>query len=85
MGMIWTGICVDSIEEYSFLVGSDSHITFDPGRLSEMMQTGIENDDLFYCHLGDLADTKPEYYYNTEIAARMRKENGGINTLNLRY
>jgi hypothetical protein len=59
---------VDSIEEYSFLVGSDSHITFDPGRLSEMMQTGIENDDLFYCHLGDLADTKPEYYYNTKLA-----------------
>ena len=32
------------------------------------MQTGIENDDLFYCHLGDLADTKPEYYYNTKMA-----------------
>lgn len=59
---------VDTIQEYSFLVGSDSHITFDPGRLSEMIQIGIENDDLFYCHLGDLADTKPEYYYNTSVA-----------------
>ena len=59
---------VDTIQEYSFLVGSDSHITFDPGRLSEMIQIGIENDDLFYCHLGDLADTKPEYYYNTKLA-----------------
>ena len=61
-------ILADSIEEYSFLVGSDSHVTFDPGRLAEMMQIGIENDDLFYCHLGDLADTKPEYYYNTKAA-----------------
>lgn len=59
---------VDSIQEYSFLVGSDSHITIDPTRLSEMIQTGIENDDLFFCHLGDLADTKPEYYYNTKLA-----------------
>ena len=59
---------VDSIEEYSFLVGSDSHITFDPGRLSEMIQIGIENDDLFYCHLGDIVDTKPEYYYNTQLS-----------------
>ena len=59
---------VDSIQEYSFLVGSDSHITIDPGRLSEMIQIGIDNDDLFYCHLGDLADTKPEYYYNTSLA-----------------
>ena len=61
-------ILADSIDEYSFLVGSDSHVTFDPGRLSEMVQTGIEYGDLFYCHLGDLADTKPEYYYNTKAA-----------------
>ena len=58
----------DGIEEYSFLVGSDSHVTIDPGRLAEMIQIGIDNDDLFYCHLGDLADTKPEYYYNTQLA-----------------
>jgi hypothetical protein len=59
---------VDTLQEYSFLVGSDSHITIDPTRLNEMIQIGIENDDLFYCHLGDLADTKPEYYYNTKLA-----------------
>ena len=47
----------DTIEEYSFLVGSDSHITLDPGRLSEMLEIGAEHGDLFYCHLGDLADT----------------------------
>jgi len=58
----------DSIEEYSFLVGSDSHITIDPGRLSEMLEIGLEHGDLFYCHLGDLADTKAEYYYNTGLA-----------------
>ena len=58
----------DDIEEYSFLVGSDSHITIDPGRLEEMFEIGLEHDDLFYCHLGDLADTQAEYYYNTKIA-----------------
>ncbi len=58
----------DSIEEYSFLVGSDSHITIDPGRLSEMLEVGLDEDVLFYCHLGDLADTKPEYYYNVKVA-----------------
>ena len=50
---------VDSIQEYSFLVGSDSHITIDPTRLNEMIQIGIENDDLFYCHLGYAPGTLP--------------------------
>ena len=58
----------DTIQEYSFLVGSDSHITNDPGRLEEMLQIGIDHDDLFFCHLGDLADTKAEYYSNTSLA-----------------
>ena len=58
----------EDVEEYSFLVGSDSHITIDPGRLSEMLEIGLEHDDLFYCHLGDLADTKAEYYHNTDLA-----------------
>lgn len=58
----------DTTEEYSFLVGSDSHITIDPGRLTEMLEIGLEHNDLFYCHLGDLADTKPEYYANVELA-----------------
>ena len=68
LGMAWDKTLADTIEEYSFLVGSDSHITYDPGRLEEMLEIGMEHEDLFYCHLGDLADTKPEYYYNTEIA-----------------
>ena len=57
----------DTMTQYSFLVGSDSHITFDPGRLEEMIDIGIAHDDLFFCHLGDLADTKPEYYANTSL------------------
>lgn len=64
----WDKYLADTIQEYSFLVGSDSHITLDPGRLEEMLEIGMEHDDLFFCHLGDLADTKAEYYNNTEIA-----------------
>ncbi len=64
----------DTVKEYSFLVGSDSHITIDPGRLTEMLEIGLEHDDLFYCHLGDLADTKAEYYYNTERALEWFKK-----------
>ena len=66
--MAWDNTLPDTIQEYSFLVGSDSHITADPGRLEEMLEIGIEYGDLFYCHLGDLADTKAEYYSNTERA-----------------
>lgn len=47
---------------YSFLVGADSHITDDSGRMDEMFKIGLDNDDLLYCHLGDIADTKAEYY-----------------------
>lgn len=64
----------DSITEYSFLVGSDSHITFDPGRLSEMFDIALEHEDLFVCHLGDIADTKAEYYFNTGLAVESFKE-----------
>ena len=74
---------VDSIQEYSFLVGSDSHITLDPARLYEMLQIGIDNDDLFYCHLGDLADTKPEYYYNTRLTLYDATRNWRIKYLKL--
>ena len=51
---------------YSFLVGADSHITTDLGRMKEMFQIGLDNDDLLYCHLGDIADTKPDYYINLQ-------------------
>lgn len=66
----WDKELPDTVQEYSFLVGSDSHITVDPGRLEEMFEIGMEHDDLFFCHLGDLADTKAEYYNNTEKAIR---------------
>ena len=51
-----------SDDEYTFLVGSDSHLTTDPGRMDEMLKIGLDADDLFYAHLGDIADTKPQYY-----------------------
>lgn len=47
---------------YSFLVGSDSHLATDTGRLAEMFQMCIDNNDLLCAHLGDIADTKAEYY-----------------------
>ena len=64
----WDKELPDTVHEYSFLVGSDSHITYDPGRLEEMLDISINDGDLFCCHLGDLADTKAEYYRNTELA-----------------
>ena len=70
----WDKDLADTIQEYSFLVGSDSHITEDPGRLEEMIEIGMEHDDLFYCHLGDLADTKTEYYNNTEMVIQRETE-----------
>ncbi len=48
--------------EYSFLVGSDSHVTTDGGRIEEMLDSGLEHGDLLFAHLGDIADTKAEYY-----------------------
>ena len=48
--------------EYSFLVAADSHVTTDTMRMHEMFSIAMENNDLFVAHLGDIADTKPEYY-----------------------
>lgn len=53
-------------DEYTFLVGADSHLTTDTMRMAEMFQIGIDNGDLLYAHLGDIADTKAEYYINLE-------------------
>lgn len=52
--------------EYTFLVGADSHLTDDPGRMTEFFDIGIDNNDLFIAHLGDIADTKAEYYITLE-------------------
>ena len=49
-------------EEYTFLIGADSHVTTDTMRMHEMFQIALDNNDLFVVHLGDIADTKPEYY-----------------------
>ena len=51
-------------DDYSFLVGADSHVTDDTGRMDEMFDIAIEHGDGFVAHLGDIADTKPEYYIN---------------------
>ena len=61
--------------DYSFIVGADSHLTTDSGRLDEMMAIGLENDDLFYAHLGDIADTKAEYYVKLDAICERAKEN----------
>lgn len=52
----------DDDTEYSFLVGSDSHLATDTGRLAEMFQMCLDDGDLLCAHLGDIADTKAEYY-----------------------
>ena len=54
------------MDEYTFLVGADSHLTTDDGRMREMLQIGLDNNDLLYTHLGDIADTKAEYYITLE-------------------
>lgn len=63
--------------EYTFLVGADSHLTTDPGRMREMLQIGIDDDDLFYAHLGDIADTKAEYYIVLDNVILEAKEKYG--------
>ena len=52
--------------DYTFLVGADSHLTTDDSRMAEMLQIGLDGNDLFYAHLGDIADTKAEYYITLE-------------------
>ena len=53
-------------EAYSFLVGSDSHLATDDGRLREMFQNSFDHKDLLCCHCGDIADTTPENYIRLE-------------------
>lgn len=61
-------------DDYSFLVGSDSHVQNDTNRMAEMLRSGLENDDLLYAHLGDIADTKAEYYINLDNVIKSYKE-----------
>lgn len=76
---------IDDKEGYTFLVGSDSHLATDTGRLAEMLQMGLDNSDLLCAHLGDICDTKAEYYvllsqlldnYNEKYHEKMRKKGG---------
>lgn len=60
--------------EYSFLVGSDSHVATDTGRMAEMFNIGLEHGDLLYAHLGDIADTKAEYYITLSNAVNAWKQ-----------
>ena len=59
--------------EYSFLVGSDSHIADDDGRLYEMIDSGLSHGDLLWASLGDIADTKAEYYITLKKALEEAK------------
>ena len=59
--------------DYTFLVGADSHVTTDPGRMDEMLSIGLKDDDLFYAHLGDIADTKAEYYVTLDSLLKEAK------------
>lgn len=59
-------IASEQDDEYTFLVGADSHMTNDDTRMAEMLQIGLDGNDLLYAHLGDIADTKAEYYINLE-------------------
>ncbi len=54
--------------EYSFLVGSDSHVATDTGRVMEMIHDGLDHGDLFWASLGDIADTSADYYSNLHKA-----------------
>lgn len=63
-----------SSNEYSFLVGSDSHIANDTCRMAEMLQDGLDANDLLYAHLGDIADTQAEYYVKLDNTIKKFKE-----------
>lgn len=63
----------DGTGDYTFLVGGDSHVTTDVGRMDEMQQSFLDNEDMFMAHLGDIADTKAEYYINLENSIQKYK------------
>ena len=54
--------------EYSFLVGTDSHVASDPGRINEMIDDGLEHGDLLWASLGDIADTNASNYITLKKA-----------------
>ena len=58
----WAYALEEGQDEYTFLVGADSHLEADTGRLAEMFQMCLDNNDLMCAHLGDIADTKADCY-----------------------
>lgn len=52
----------DEKQDYSVMIGSDSHIWNDTCRFDEMFEKACWYGDLFIAHCGDLADTQPEPY-----------------------
>lgn len=66
---------MNSDGEYSFLVGSDSHVATDTGRIMEMIQQGLDHGDLLWASLGDIADTSADYYANLASALDKAKYN----------
>ncbi|MEG0010592.1 MAG: metallophosphoesterase [Muribaculaceae bacterium] len=55
-------------DDYSFLVVADSHTTTETRRLKALFEMTIKPDEnnMFCAHLGDLAETQPEYYDNVK-------------------
>lgn len=51
-------------DEYSFLVAADSHTTVETRRLKALFEESLNPNQnyMFAAHLGDLAETQPEYY-----------------------
>lgn len=65
-------------KEYSFLVIADSHTTTDMKRLTGAFDETLKGGHLFCAHLGDLAETQPEYYADVEDLVTEYKEKGLI-------
>ena len=41
--------------------------------MDEMLATGLDENDLFYVHLGDIADTKAQYYITLDSLLQKAK------------
>ena len=54
---------VSDQDEYTFLVGADSHLTTDVGRLQEMLDIGLDNDDLLYGENYPNEVDDPNFYF----------------------
>jgi len=62
-------------DDYTFLVGADSHLATDTNRLAEMFNIALDDGDVLIAHLGDIADTKAEYYIKLDETIQDATEN----------